>query len=105
MNQVRNFAIISFFLLFGVVSAIPLAIAADPCNLTVSQGGAQKEIIDSDCDGLLMQPALTARPLIQRLTTARIYKMPIVKGHALPAQKSENYVPAILNAALAVSAA
>jgi hypothetical protein len=53
----------------------------------------------------LMLPALTARPLIQRLTTARIYKMPIVKGHALPAQKSENYVPAILNAALAVSAA
>ena len=52
MNQVRNFAIITFFLLFGIVSAIPLAIAADPCNLTVSQGGAQKEIIDTDCDGL-----------------------------------------------------
>ena len=52
MNQVRNFVIITFFLLFGIVSAIPLAIAADPCNLTVSQGGAQKEIIDSDCDGL-----------------------------------------------------
>ena len=52
MNQVRNFVINTFFLLFVVVSAAPLAVAADPCNLTVTQGGVQKEILDSDCDGI-----------------------------------------------------
>lgn len=52
MNWVRNFVIITFFLLFGIVSTIPLAVAADPCYLAVSQAGAQKEILDSDCDDI-----------------------------------------------------
>ncbi len=52
MNLVRNVVIITFSFLLGIVSVIPLAIAADPCYLNVSQTGAQQEILDSDCDGI-----------------------------------------------------
>jgi hypothetical protein len=52
MNQVRNFGIISFFLLLCIFSSAPLAIAVDPCNVIVYQAGAQKEILDTDGDGI-----------------------------------------------------
>ena len=51
MNQVRNFVITTFFLLIFIISCAPLVVAAEPCNLTVTQGGVQNEILDSDCDG------------------------------------------------------
>jgi len=52
MKHVRNFISITILLLLCVMSAVSLAVAADPCYLTVTQGGAQKEILDTDCDAL-----------------------------------------------------
>ena len=52
MKQGRNFISITFFLLLCLMNAVSLSVAADPCNLTVTQGGVQKEILDTDCDGI-----------------------------------------------------
>lgn len=42
----------AIFLLLSIMSIQPAALAADPCYINATQAGAEKKLLDSDCDGL-----------------------------------------------------
>ena len=44
--------IADMFLLFSSICVQSLAFSAEPCYITATQAGAEKKLLDSDCDGL-----------------------------------------------------
>jgi hypothetical protein len=52
MKHLVTAAITTMFLLLGVMSIQPSAFALDPCYINATLSGAEKKLLDSDCDGL-----------------------------------------------------
>ena len=62
MRRSPKVLIILFFILTCCVNGRTLSFAMDPCTITVTQGNAQQEIFDTDCDGLPDNPCVNCTP-------------------------------------------
>jgi len=52
MKRLCTLICIAIFLLLSIMSIQPAVLAADPCYINATRAGAEKKLLDSDCDGL-----------------------------------------------------